>query len=207
VSAAKARGISTKAADDDHTGLEAVDEIRARAGEPDRWVIALGTNDAFIHSPERYEAEIGLLLDRIGAGRHVLWIDVALPDEPAVEAAWNGALAAVATARPADLTVIPWSATAGAHPDWFATDQIHLTPAGYHARAAAVAEAAADPAVAEAAADPAVAGAADADAADADAADSSDTNGPATTTTAPAPTRRDDTQAIRSMLVSRSVRE
>ncbi len=62
------RGVRTKVKSDPHTGLTAVDFIRETSGEPDVWVVALGTNDAGIFSKDQHADLIRQMMDHIGAG-------------------------------------------------------------------------------------------------------------------------------------------
>ena len=94
------RGVITKIRTDPHTGLIAVDAIRAESGDSDLWVVALGTNDAGIHPRNRHKDLIRRMMDRIGGGHHVLWVNIYLPATPPRQEAWNSALHDVAEDRP-----------------------------------------------------------------------------------------------------------
>ena len=141
ISAVSSRGIRTKASNDPHTGLTAVDAIRREDGDTTAWIVALGTNDAGIHSTSRYAELIREQLDRIGTGHRVLWVDVYLPRRPARQAAWNAALEQVRQERPDQLVVFEWSELAADHPEWLTSDGVHYTATGTRQRAAAIAEA------------------------------------------------------------------
>ncbi len=94
------RGIRTKVRSDKHTGLTAVDAIRSTAGDSVLWVVALGTNDAGLYSKAKQPDMIRLMMDRIGPGHRVLWVNIYLPAKPVRHESWNGALQTVAAERP-----------------------------------------------------------------------------------------------------------
>jgi hypothetical protein len=77
------------------------------------------------------------MLDRIGPGRRVVWVNLYLPGDPERMAEWNGALAVVAQERPDALRVYDWARVAARHPVWMAPDRIHHTADGYRGRARA----------------------------------------------------------------------
>src|SRR5688500_11873807 len=58
INAYVSRGVATKMDSDPFTGLAAVDAIRANDGEPDLWVVALGTNDAGLVGTSGYASLI-----------------------------------------------------------------------------------------------------------------------------------------------------
>lgn len=133
------RGIATKVDGDPHTGLGAVDAIRSSGAEPDLWIVALGTNDAWIYPSARYGEMVAAMLDRIGA-TPVLWVNVYLPAAPTRQQAWNAALTDAAAAR-SNVSVHDWASLAAQHSGWLTSDHVHYTGTGYQARAAAIAEA------------------------------------------------------------------
>jgi lysophospholipase L1-like esterase len=139
VSAHGSRGIVTKVPHDRYTGLTAVDALRAQFGDTTEWIVALGTNDSRLMPPTAYTSLIRRMLDRIGPGRRVVWVNLYLPGDPERMAEWNGALAVVAHERPDALRVYDWARVAARHPDWMAPDRIHHTADGYRGRARAVA--------------------------------------------------------------------
>jgi lysophospholipase L1-like esterase len=141
IDAHNSRGVRTKLKSDPYTGLTAVDAIRATRGEPDLWVVALGTNDAGIYSKGKQQEIIGEMMDRIGGGHSVLWVNVYRPELGSREQAWNSALTAVAAERPNQMYVYDWAALADKNQKWIATDRVHCTGMGYEFRATAIAQA------------------------------------------------------------------
>jgi lysophospholipase L1-like esterase len=135
------RGIRTKVPRDPHTGLTAVDALRAAHGDTTVWVVALGTNDSLIYRSSRYPAVIEQMLDHIGNGHRVVWVNAYLPKAAPHQNAWNEALGAVAAERPEQLTVCDWAALAAQNPSWLAADRIHCNTTGYQRRSAMIAEA------------------------------------------------------------------
>jgi len=133
------RGIRTRASGDPHTGLSAVDALRARHGDTTTWVVALGTNDAGIFAARRYDELIGEMLDRIGSGHLVMWVNIFLPRATGREAAWNAALDAAAAERPGELRIFDWATLAAQHLAWLAGDDIHCNATGYRERSTAIA--------------------------------------------------------------------
>ncbi|MEP7112056.1 MAG: GDSL-type esterase/lipase family protein [Ilumatobacteraceae bacterium] len=141
VDAYGSRGIRTKIKKDPHTGLTAVDAIKAKSGDSDLWVVALGTNDAGIYATAKHPTLIRMMMDQIGIGHKVMWVNVYLPGTPERQDHWNAALATVAEERSDDMIVFDWAAVAAENPQWFAHDQIHCSNKGYRERATAIAEA------------------------------------------------------------------
>jgi lysophospholipase L1-like esterase len=141
IDAFKSRGVRTKVKKDPHTGLTAVDGIRETAGDSQLWIVQLGTNDAGIHRKEQYPELIWQMMDRIGAGHYVMWVNIYLPAKPQRQMSWNAALAGVAEQRPGEMFILNWAALADQNPRWTSGDHIHCTPAGYKNRSTAVATA------------------------------------------------------------------
>jgi lysophospholipase L1-like esterase len=139
IDAFKSRGIRTKMRIDQHTGLTAVDAIRKKWGDSDLWVVALGTNDAGIFAKDKQPEAIRQMMDRIGSGHYVLWINVYLPATPRRQQNWNTALATVAAERKDEMFVFDWASLAAQNPKWLAHDQIHCSPQGYRNRSTAIA--------------------------------------------------------------------
>jgi lysophospholipase L1-like esterase len=135
------RGIRTKLDSDRYTGLTAVDAIRAKAGDSERWVIALGSNDAGIFPKPKHAELINSMMDHIGTAHYVMWVNIFLPLNQPRQGYWNTSLARVAKERPDEMFVFDWAAVAAEHPGWMAEDQIHYTGKGYSHRASAIAEA------------------------------------------------------------------
>lgn len=138
IDAFQSRGVRTKLKKDPHTGLTAVDGIRETAGDSQLWVVQLGTNDAGIHRKEQYPELIGQMMDRIGGGHYVMWVNIYLPGKPTRQANWNAALAAAAAERPDEMFILNWAALADQNPRWTSSDHIHCTAVGYRNRATAI---------------------------------------------------------------------
>lgn len=141
IEAYNSRGIRTKLRKDYHTGLTSVDAIRATSGDSDLWVIALGTNDAGIYAKAKHTEVIGMMMDKIGNGHIVMWVNVYLPKAPARQDNWNWALATVAKQRSGEMFVFDWASLARKNPKWVADDQVHCSNRGYVNRAVAIAHA------------------------------------------------------------------
>jgi lysophospholipase L1-like esterase len=141
IDAYNSRGIRTKLNSDVHTGLTAVDAIRAKAGDSERWVIALGSNDAGIFPKPKHAALINSMMDRIGTAHYVMWVNIFLPENQPRQQYWNTSLASVAKERPEEMFVFNWASLAAEHPEWLAEDLVHYTGRGYSRRATAIAEA------------------------------------------------------------------
>lgn len=107
------------------------------------WVIALGTNDSAniaAGSQASQAARIGQMMS-VAHGQPVLWVSTrtqgaAGPYAEANMQLWNQALRQ-AQARYPNLRIFDWAAVA--QPGWYIPDGIHYTPAGYAARAHAIA--------------------------------------------------------------------
>ena len=101
-------------------------------------VISLGANDdpgavgAFAErrAPHRATA---------GRDRCVIWSTVVRPPYNGVSYEGYNRVLRRAAARYANFRVFDWQALAEAHPQWFGSDGVHPTAAGYRARAAALA--------------------------------------------------------------------
>jgi lysophospholipase L1-like esterase len=137
----QSRGVRTKVKRDPHTGLTAVDAIRDAAGDSEVWVVELGTNDSGIHRKEQYPELILQMMDRIGGGHYVMWVNIYLPAKPQRQQNWNAALAAVAVDFPDEMFVLNWATVADQNPRWTSNDRIHCTPVGYKNRATTIANA------------------------------------------------------------------
>ena len=141
IDAHNSRGIQTKLNGDPHTGLTAVDAIRAKAGDSERWVIALGSNDAGIFPKPKHAELINSMMDHIGTAHYVMWVNIFLPLNEPRQRYWNTSLASVAKERPDEMYVFDWASVAAENPTWLAEDQIHYTGEGYWQRSALIAEA------------------------------------------------------------------
>ena len=135
IDAYNSRGIRTKLKKDHYTGLTSVDAIRATSGDSDLWVVALGSNDAGIYAKAKQAEVIGMMMDKIGSGHTVMWVNVYLPKAPQRQNNWNWALATVAKERGDEMFVFDWASLAEKNPHWLADDQVHYTNKGYLHRA------------------------------------------------------------------------
>jgi hypothetical protein len=124
-----------------HTA-QGADLVRARSRNlPDVVVVSLGTNDD-PRLVSRFGEEVRAVVDAAGPSRCVVWPTIVRP--PAVGASYNGynvTLRRVAAGHD-NLLVVDWVGMVGRHPEWLGRDGIHVKPAGYRARAAAIARAA-----------------------------------------------------------------
>ena len=144
IDAFNSRGIRTKLKKDHYTGVRSVDAIRATAGDSDLWVIALGSNDAGIYAKAKHAEVIGMMMDKIGSGHTVMWVNVYLPKTPPRQNNWNRALATEVKERGDAMFVFDWASLAEKNPHWLADDQVHYTNKGYQQRALAIAQATGD---------------------------------------------------------------
>jgi hypothetical protein len=128
-------GTGTRAPADNSLGAAyEIRQFRAAGFDPPVWFIGVGADDVgFVGSSvAASEADIGVVLGEIGAGRDVVMATIQHPN-PVWQANWNEALHNVA-ARDPDLHVIEWQALADQHPEWSGGDGVHLAPNGYRAR-------------------------------------------------------------------------
>lgn len=135
------RGVKTKLKSDLHTGLTAIDAVRAKAGDSELWVVALGTNDAGIFGKPKHADLINSMIDRIGTAHYVMWVNIYLPENQPRQEYWNTSLESVAADRPDEMFVFDWATVAAGDPTWMADDLVHYTGTGYSQRAVAIAEA------------------------------------------------------------------
>jgi lysophospholipase L1-like esterase len=118
-------------------GLEAAQNL-VKQGFHGCWVIALGTNDTAdvaVGSNAALPTRIAEMM-QIAQGDPVMWVNVVslLSSGPYSEAGmqkWNDALAQACTRYP-NMRVFNWAALAA--PNWFISDGIHYTSAGYYER-------------------------------------------------------------------------
>jgi lysophospholipase L1-like esterase len=121
-----------------YQGVEAVEE-RAREGLLERVVVVdLGTNDD-PGAVSRFAGYVREVVRAAGPSRCVIWSTIHRP--PYAGVSYNGYNAALRSldARYPNLHVFDWAALAATHPEWFGSDGVHPSMAGYRARAAGLA--------------------------------------------------------------------
>jgi lysophospholipase L1-like esterase len=118
-------------------GIEALEQLGAEPAPV--LVVSLGTNDPR-EDVDGFREGVRALLALAGPERCVVWATIWRdgPDE-----AFNDVLADEAGDN-RSLRLVEWHRMVAEHPDWLAGDGVHGTPEGYAARAAALADAAAD---------------------------------------------------------------
>ncbi|HST26673.1 MAG TPA: GDSL-type esterase/lipase family protein [Gaiellaceae bacterium] len=123
-----------------HTYQGALDiEQRARAGILERVVVVdLGTNDD-PSAVSQFASYVRDVVKAAGPSRCVIWSTINRPAYNGVSYdGYNAALLAL-DSRYRNLHVFDWAFLAHANPQWFGSDGVHPTNAGYRARAAALA--------------------------------------------------------------------
>ncbi len=133
------RGVRTKVKRDKNTGLTSVDAIRSKSGDSDLWIVALGTNDAGLYKRDRIAEIIASMMDKIGVGHYVMWVNIYLPAKPLRQENWNNALTTVAQDYPDSMFILDWATLAAENPNWLANDSIHCSGKGYQHRSTAIA--------------------------------------------------------------------
>jgi hypothetical protein len=124
-------------------GLHAYDAahiVSATRPLPAVLVVSAGTNDD-PRIVSVFTRSVTTVLQSAGSSRCVVWSTIVRP--PAVGATYdglNGALVRVAR-RHHNLVVIDWVGMVREHRWWLAADGVHVSSAGYRARAAAIARA------------------------------------------------------------------
>jgi hypothetical protein len=109
-------------------GLDEVRKLRSSA--PAVWVVQLGTNDVAAEpfSRARYRELVTAMLDTIGPGAPVVWVNIHRDDRPAESRAFDDTLRLVARTWPG-LTIADWDAVAQREAV-LAADGIHLGDRG-----------------------------------------------------------------------------
>lgn len=114
--------------------------IEGQASLPDSLVVELGTNDS-PDQPERFAGYVRHVLQLAGPNRCVVWVNIHRPPYNGVSyAGFNRALDQIA-ATSSNLAVVDWNGMVNSGQAQVASDGVHSTPDGYHARAAAIAQA------------------------------------------------------------------
>ena len=123
-------------------GLHADDVVEIVATRASRLprvlVVSAGTNDD-PRLVSHFRARVERVASAAGTWRCVVWPNIVRP--PAVGstyAGYNRALRSVAT-RHGNVHVVDWAALVRRHPSWLGADGVHVSPAGYRARATAIA--------------------------------------------------------------------
>jgi hypothetical protein len=117
------------------------DDVMRRYGDRLPRVIhaSLGTNDD-PRDVRGFRAAIRSVMKLAGTGRCVVWANIVRPPYGGVSyRGYNRALADE-DARRANLLVLNWKRMVRRHPEWLADDGVHVSAAGYAARARAVAK-------------------------------------------------------------------
>ena len=100
--------------------------------------VSLGTNDD-PGQPEAFRTAIAEVMEVAGERRCVVWANIVRPPYRRVSyRAYNRVLAEEDEARD-NLMVLNWVRMVRRHPGWLAEDGVHVSAAGYAARASAVA--------------------------------------------------------------------
>jgi lysophospholipase L1-like esterase len=107
---------------------------------PNVLVVSAGTNDD-PRIVSTFWRAVSAIVRAAGSDRCVVWPTIARP--PAAGASYEGmnrALARIA-ARHSNLVLVDWRKMVRRHPGWLSRDGVHVSVAGYRARAAAIAAA------------------------------------------------------------------
>jgi lysophospholipase L1-like esterase len=126
------------------TGLHAYDAAAivasARTPLPAVLVVSAGTNDD-PRIVSTFTRAISEIVEAAGRLRCVVWPTIVRP--PAVGASYKGFNRALrrAAERHPNLVLVDWVGMVRRHPGWLSDDGVHVSPAGYRARAAAIAAA------------------------------------------------------------------
>ena len=100
--------------------------------------VSLGTNDDPSQTAA-FGAAVGDVMDVAGEDRCVVWANIVRPPYGGVSyRGYNGVLRREDEARD-NLLVLNWVRMVRRHPEWLADDGVHVSVAGYRARARAVA--------------------------------------------------------------------
>lgn len=111
---------------------------RGRASLPPVLVVSAGTNDD-PRIVSTFARAVAGVLTAAGRDRCVVWPTIARP--PAVGAAYDGLNRALArnAVRNRNLVLVDWVGMVRRHRRWLADDGVHVSVAGYRARASAIA--------------------------------------------------------------------
>jgi lysophospholipase L1-like esterase len=113
---------------------------QTRVALPSVLVVSAGTNDD-PRIVSTFWRAVSAIVRAAGGGRCVVWPTIARP--PAAGASYDGlnrALTRVAARRP-NLVLVDWRKMVRRNPAWLSRDGVHVSVAGYRARAVAIAAA------------------------------------------------------------------
>lgn len=115
--------------------------LRSRSdGLPSVVVMSLGTNDD-PRSTAAFAAAIDEAVRIVGRRRCVVWLNIVRPPFAGTSYAGFNRVLDERARRHDNLVVVDWAATIRSHPEWLTPDRVHLSPAGYQARAQEIANA------------------------------------------------------------------
>jgi lysophospholipase L1-like esterase len=100
--------------------------------------VSLGTNDD-PRQTAAFRAAVTDVMDVAGSDRCVVWANILRPAYRGVSYRGYNRVLADEDERRDNLLVLNWVRMVRRHPDWLARDGVHVSAAGYAARAAAVA--------------------------------------------------------------------
>lgn len=106
-------------------GFDVVNSMKSAGTLGNKVIIELGTNGVFsVEDGQR-------LIDSIGSDKQIYWVNTYGPS-----LSWytdvNSVISSLASAN-SNVTMIDWASTGLAHPEYFASDGIHMTSDGYSA--------------------------------------------------------------------------
>ncbi len=102
--------------------------------------VSLGTNDD-PGNVDGFRAAIGDVMDVAGERRCVVWANIVRPPYRRVSYRGYNRVLVEESSRRDNLQVLNWVRMVRRHPEWLADDGVHVSAAGYRARAVAVARA------------------------------------------------------------------
>jgi hypothetical protein len=100
--------------------------------------VSLGTNDD-PRTTDAFRSAVREVMDVAGRRRCVVWTNIVRPPVAGASyAGYNGVLAQESQPR-RNLRVVNWARMVREHPEWLASDGVHVSAEGYQARAKAIA--------------------------------------------------------------------
>jgi hypothetical protein len=100
--------------------------------------VSLGTNDD-PRQTRAFRAAVREVMRVAGGGRCVVWANIVRPPYAGVSYRGYNRVLASEDERRDNLLVLNWVRMVRRHPEWLARDRVHVSAAGYAARASAVA--------------------------------------------------------------------